>query len=76
MTQGWKTAQGRATIRLDEAMTRPAIGCDTAQCVSRLGSGCALGAPNPVLTQCTVLSHSFGPLFMNTVHKIFQKKKK
>ena len=32
---------------------------DTVQC-ARLGLGCALGATNPVLTQCTVLSHYLG----------------
>ena len=30
------------------------------QWARRLGSGCALGAPNLVLTQCTVLSHCLG----------------
>ena len=33
------------------------LGVVRAACARRLGSGCALGAPNPVLTQCTVLSH-------------------
>ena len=46
-----------------------------ALCTQPRSVGCALGAPNPVLTQCTVLSHCLGTLFMNTVHKNFQKKK-
>ena len=51
------------------------LGAVRAACARRLGSGCAPGTPNPVLTQCTVLSHCFGTLFMNTVHEVFQKNK-
>ena len=51
-----------------------------AQCMRDLGSGCAHCTPNPVLTQCTVCSHCLGncswTLFMNTVHRDLQKKKK
>ena len=43
------------------------------------GSGCAACAPNPVLTQDTILSHRLGELFMNIVHEYsslgFQNKK-
>ena len=52
----------------------------SAQCARDLGSGCAHCAPNPVLTQCTVCSHCLGncswTLFMNTVHRDLQKKKR
>ena len=50
---------------LDHDMTEPT--CDTAghRATTRPrhgwpGPGCAPGAPNPVLTQCTVLSHCLG----------------
>ena len=36
---------------------------------AQAGQGCAPGAPNPVLTQCTVSESLFGKMFMNTVHE-------
>ena len=37
------------------------------------GPGCAPGAPNPSLTQCIILSHCFGTLFMNNVHEYYSR---
>ena len=58
---GLRHDRPRATIRPG---TGPQHGRDTAglgavrvACACRLGSGCVLGVLNPVLTQCTVLSH-------------------
>ena len=82
--QGHDTAQGRAHARCDTT----AWACDTARPGlhtaplsastrpprTRPGrAGWALGAPNQFLTQYTVSESLFGTLFMNTVHKIFQK---
>ena len=59
----------RACTRV-RATTRPSARHDTAPNArpgrsahsvgAQLGSGCAPCAPNPVLTQCTVLSHCLG----------------
>ena len=77
---------GRGLLRHDRegATTRSRVHQDTApSALSARGlggvcaqamPGCAPGAPNPVLTKCTVFQSLFGPLFMNTVLKIFQKK--
>ena len=46
-----------ATIRRHCA---PRYGAMRAACAHKLGSRCAPGAPNPVLTQCTVPSHYLG----------------
>ena len=60
-------SQACDTVRLDHdttgegATTRPSERHDTASCArglcSQPGLGCAPGAPNPFLTQCTVFSH-------------------
>ena len=49
---GHDTALVRSTTRPSarHALDLGAVG-------AQLGSGCAFGAPNPVLTQCTVFSH-------------------
>ena len=44
----------------DTASGAPLYGRPSAQWARSLGSGCAPCAPNPVLTQCTVLSYCFG----------------
>ena len=59
-------------VRHDTAQLAPrhgAVHAAWAQWAHNFGSGCAPGVPNPVLTQCTVLSHCLGTLFMNTVHE-------
>ena len=77
------TRPARSATRLTRPTTRQATSHDTAghrpttrsawaQC-AQAGSGCAPGAPNPILTQCTVLSHCFRTLFMNTVHEVLKK---
>ena len=69
--------------------TRPGQACDTAGPGLRHGqarpatrrsvragwAGYAPGAHNQFWTQCIVSESLFGTLFMNTVHKIFQKNK-
>ena len=64
------TRQGAPMTRLggghDTALYVPQHGAQRtlcavhASCACSLGSGCAPGAPNLVLTQCTALSHYFG----------------
>ena len=72
-TAGHDTAPLRATIR----RSARCLGVVRVASAHRLGSGCAPGAPNPVLTQCTVLSHCLGhcsrTLFMSTVHEVLKK---
>ena len=53
---GHDTAPVRATTRPSARRACAAW----AQWARNLGSGCAPGAPNPVLTQCTVFSHCLG----------------
>ena len=71
----WRaSAPMRAATLLGLATIRPGRGPrHGAQRTRNLGSGCASCAPNPVLTQCTVLSH-----YWDTVHEHysqgFQKK--
>ena len=49
-------------------------GCSARAVGAQPGSfGCAPGAPNLVLTQCTISESLFGTLSMNTVHKFFSK---
>ena len=50
---------GHDTAPVCTMTRRPARGVRSAwaQCVRRLGLGCAPCAPNPVLTQDTILSH-------------------
>ena len=53
----------RLLVLHDTAQRAPrhgAVRAALALCACSLGSGCAPGAPNPVLTQCTVLSHCWG----------------
>ena len=85
---GCDTASVCAATRQGALTTRPGRGprhdparTMTRRCAHNLGavgekpgSGCAPGAPNPVLTQCTVLSHCLGALFMSTIHEVFKKK--
>ena len=47
----------------------------SAPCTRPGSAGCALGVPNQFLTQYTIYESLFGTLFINTVHKIFRKKK-
>ena len=53
-------AATRSGVRCDTASGAPLYGRPSAQWARSLGSGCAPCAPNPVLTQCTVLSYCFG----------------
>ena len=54
--------------------TRPGQAYDTAQCARRLGQGWVHCALDSVLTQCTVLSHYLGTLFMSIVHEVLKNK--
>ena len=63
-----RSATSHDTTR-HRSTTRPAWSSARGLCV-QAGSGCVPGAPNPVLTQCTVPSYCFGTLFMSTFHEV------
>ena len=49
------------------------LGAVRAACACSRGSGCAPGAPNPVLDLVHCFQSLFGPLFMNTVHEYYSQ---
>ena len=88
---GERHGAARLRHRRPQAATRPVLGHDTtplcstirrgargmgAPCTQPGSVGCAPVHPTQFWTQCTVSESLFGTLFMSTVNKIFQKKKK
>ena len=69
---GCDTAGGSATTQRHRAARARGLGAP-----GRVGwlVSYALGAPNQFLTQYIISESLFGLPFMNTVHKIFRKKK-
>ena len=58
--QAYDTADHRLRHDPRHGRDTAVLGIVRAACAGSLGLGCAPGAPNPVLTQCTVLSHCLG----------------
>ena len=75
---GLRHGRPHATIQLDTSprhdRDKAVLGAVRPACARRFGSRCALGAPYPVLTQCTILSHCLGHC-SRTLFTRFKKKK-